>query len=147
MNKSRAFIFICLILSTQAYAQVAGSYFAVIVSDMNASAAWYSEVFGLKEQSRLQQEGRFDIVNLAGEGIAVELLDLESATSRPEGYITGPFKVGLLVADLEEFVRGLPDGIERPEIVDDERNSLRMIQLRDPDNNIVQVMQKYLGSE
>jgi hypothetical protein len=67
---------------------------------------------------------------------------VDNATAaRPEGYIEGPFKVGMLVSDIGALLNTLPAGVERPELIHDEHNALLMIQLRDPDNYIVQVIQ------
>lgn len=66
------------------------------------------------------------------------MLQLAAAAERPEGYIRGPFKVGMLVADLA----ALPAGTEPPRILEGENNGLLLIQLRDPEGNIVQVMQQ-----
>jgi hypothetical protein len=67
---------------------VKGAYFAVIVSDIEISSRWYQSVLGLDVQTHMQEEGSYDIVNLTGPGIAVELLKLEAAVRRPEGFIT-----------------------------------------------------------
>jgi catechol 2,3-dioxygenase-like lactoylglutathione lyase family enzyme len=124
-----------------ATAEIGGSYFAVSVDNATASSTWYQSVLGLEEVSRTTEEGRYDVVNLSAPGIFVELLQLDAAAARPEGYIEGPFKVGMLVSDIGAFLNTLPAGVERPELIHDERNALLMIQLRDPDNYIVQVMQ------
>ena len=121
-------------------ANVNGSYFAVIVSDVDASAAWYRSVLGLQTVSRLSKDGEYDIVNLHGPGIFVELLELPAALGRPAGDIQGPFKVGMLVDDLPAFVAGLPDSEPEPKQFQDDELGLSAIQLVDPDGNIVQVM-------
>ena len=79
-------------------------------------------------------------MNLSGEGVFVELLQLQGAAARPEGSVNGPFKMGILVTDLDGFVNTLPIDSGRPEVIRDERNGLGLIQLRDPDGNIVQIM-------
>ncbi|MDX1556011.1 MAG: VOC family protein, partial [Xanthomonadales bacterium] len=96
---------------------------------------------GLEEVSRLTDEnGRYDIINLSRDGLFVELVQLRDAQARPEGRLEGPFKVGFLVADLDAFLAALPADRERPEVVEDQRNGLKMVQLRDPDGTVVQVM-------
>jgi hypothetical protein len=69
----------------------------------------------------------------------VELVELEDASPRPDGRQHGPFMVGFLVADLDEFLAVLPAEVER-EVIEDRRNDLRFVQLRDPGGNAVQVM-------
>ncbi|MDH3428483.1 MAG: VOC family protein [Gammaproteobacteria bacterium] len=120
---------------------LAGAYFAVIVSDIEVSREWYRNNLQLEQLTRFSEEGRYDVVNLARPGLFVELLQLDAATDRPEGRIQGPFKVGLLVADVEAFAASLPETGTAPRILHDERNRLLMLQLRDPDGYIVQVMQ------
>lgn len=134
---------IALFLSLLAYADsaVTGGYFAVIVSDIEVSRDWYAEVLDLQPGSRTSEQGRYDIVNLSRPGLWVELLEISAAESRPESLIAGPFKIGVLVEDIEAFVDALPKRLGRPEIVHDAQNNLLMIQLRDPDDHIVQVMQ------
>jgi catechol 2,3-dioxygenase-like lactoylglutathione lyase family enzyme len=123
-------------------ATIQGSYFAVIVSDAEAALNWYQTVLGLTESSRTAERGRYDIINMAGPGLFVELLELDAAAARPGGQIEGPFKVGMLVDDLTAFAAALPAAVSQAEIVYDRKNSMLVLQLKDPDNNTVQVMQK-----
>jgi len=130
-----------LMLSSVAHAEPDGGYFAIIVSDLEQSRAWYTSTLHLDQISRLTDEsGRYDIVNLSRDGLFVELLELEGALARPDGRLRGPFKVGFMVADLGAFLSALPTDFERPEVIKDPKNGLRMVQLRDPDGNVVQVM-------
>lgn len=130
-----------IISATPTYADLEGSYFAVIVSDIEASQQWYESTLGLKPTSTLSEDGRYIIVNLQKPGLFVELLELQSAHERPEHRFEGAFKVGILVSDLEKFVASLPDSVTKPEVINDQTNKLRLVQLRDPDGNIVQVME------
>lgn len=130
------------VLARPADYRVDGSYYAVIVTDIETASAWYENTLGLEETSRLADEGRYVIVNLGRPGLAVELLQLEAADTRPEGYVTGPFKIGMLVADLDALMASLPAGTEPPRVIEDEKNGLLLVQIRDPDGNIVQVMQR-----
>jgi len=123
-------------------ATIQGSYFAVIVSDVEAARNWYQTVLGLQETSRTAERDRYDIINMAGPGLFVELLKLDAAVTRPGGQIEGPFKVGMLVDDLTAFAAGLPAAASQAKIVYDRKNSVLVLQLKDPDNNTVQVMQK-----
>jgi catechol-2,3-dioxygenase len=122
-------------------AEIHGSYFAVIVNDIDGSSSWYQAVFGLEQVSRSKEEGQYEIINLAGPGIFVELLQLPRAGERPGGQTKGPFKVGLLVQDIESFAAMLPAAVSPANIVFDQTNNLLFLQLRDPDDNMVQVMQ------
>lgn len=122
-------------------ASIQGSYFAVIVSDVEAARNWYQTVLGLKELTRSTERDRYDIINMVGPGLFVELLKLDAAVAHPGGQIEGPFKVGMLVDDLTAFAAGLPAAASQAEIVYDRKNSVLVLQLKDPDNNTVQVMQ------
>lgn len=127
--------------------RIDGSYFAVVVSDINVSVDWYKSVLQLDEVTRFHEAGRYEIVNLKQDGLFVELLQLDGANDRPEGRIEGPFKVGMLVSDLSAFIASLPGVVSPPDIVSDDRNGLLLIQLRDPDDNIIQVMEVTSGDE
>ena len=142
--KIRLLILLVICFSFAANAQEAkiqGSYFAIIVSDVEASQNWYEAVLGLRKLSHSNEIGRYDIINLGGPGIFVELLQLDAASARPGGQIEGPFKVGMLVDDLTSFAVALPAAAGDPKIVYDNENGVLVLQLRDPDNNTVQVMQ------
>lgn len=122
-------------------AKIEGSFFAVIVSDVEASRNWYQTVLGLEEISRSKERGRYDIINMAGSGLFVELLQLDAAAERPGGQIEGPFKVGMLVDDLTAFAAALPATAADANIVYDQKNEVLILQLKDLDNNTIQVMQ------
>ena len=68
-------------------AKIEGSYFAVIVNDVEASRNWCQTVLGLEQVSRSTERDRFDIINMAGPGLFVELLELRAAATRPGGQI------------------------------------------------------------
>lgn len=146
--KIRALVFLLACIAITAHADetveatIEGSFFAMIVSDVEASRNWYQTVLGLEEVSRSTERGRYDIINMAGPGLFVELLELDAAAERPGGQIEGPFKVGMLVDDLTAFAAGLPATTAEANIIYDQKNSVVLLQLKDLDNNTVQVMQK-----
>ena len=152
--KARLLLTILILLPFTATAQepiaeqatIQGSFFAVIVSDLDASRNWYQTVLGLDVVSRATQADRYDIINMAGPGLFVELLKLGAAAERPGGQIEGPFKVGMLVDDLTAFAAALPAAESDANIVYDDNNKVLILQLKDPDNNTVQVMQ-HAGDE
>lgn len=144
----RLLVALLICLPTMAIAQdeettatIQGSYFSVIVSDVEGARNWYQTVLGLKEHSRTAERGRYDIINMVGPGLFVELMQLDAAAERPGGQIEGPFKVGMLVDDLTAFAAGLPAAASQAEIVYDRKNSVLVLQLKDPDINTIQVMQ------
>ncbi len=123
-----------------------GSYFAVIVNDINVSAEWYMSTFGLAAGERMVQEGRYEIVNLQKPGLFVELLELDGAGDRAN-RAQGFFKAGFLTEDLDAFIASLPDSVSKPSVIEDSVNKLRLVQLKDPDGNTIQVMQLEARSE
>ena len=124
-----------------AAADTNGSFFAVIVRDIEAASTWYASTFGLAAGEWMSEPGRYKVVNLRKPGLFVELLELDGARTRPEGRVEGPFKLGMLVDDLDAFIAALPESVAAPDVINDERNNLLFVQLRDPDKNIIQVMQ------
>lgn len=117
---------------------MAPQYFAVSVEDIDRSVAWYKAVFGLKQLDDLKDpKGVWRIVNLASDSLFVELI----WDSRRKGYSNGRgfFKVGFSVTDVGEIADkvGAASG-EKPRVIDDERHKIRIVQLRDPDGNILQ---------
>ena len=139
-------LLVCFATATHAdevvEAKIEGSYFAMIVSDVEASRNWYQTGLGLEEISRSTECGLYDIINMAGPGLFVELLELDAAAARPGGQIEGPFKVGMLVDDLTAFAAALPATTAEANIIYDQENSVVLLQLKDLDNNTVQVMQR-----
>lgn len=141
-RKFVSFSAFCLLIVTLTIdAKAEGTYFAQIVSDIDASSEWYRTTFDLALGTTLSESGRYEIVNLHGPGVYVELLELEDVIERPKGRVMGPFKVGMLVSDLTEFIARLPDSTPESEVMHDSRNNLRLIQLSDPDGNIIQIME------
>lgn len=133
--------FCLLIVAPAIHAEAEGTYFAQIVSDIDASAEWYKTTFDLALGTELSQSGRYKIINLHGPGLFIELLELDDVIERPKGRVKGPFKVGMLVSDLSGFIARLPDSIPKPKVILDSGNSLRLIQLADPDGNTIQIME------
>ncbi len=114
-------------------------YFAVIVRDLDAAVEWYRDVLGLEEWIGSEAEdGRWRILNLRSEKFIVELIRHDEARTVERAH--GFFKVGFHVPDIEavadrvELVTG-----ERPRVAEFERFGLHVLQLRDPDGNIIQV--------
>lgn len=140
-------VFLQLLAAPLCCAHANGSFFAVIVSDAELAAEWYENVLGLERVSTTSRADRFTIINLRRNGLFVELLEVKDSIERPIGRVKGPFKVGFLVSDLVEFVERLPNVVTEPELIVDSRNSLRLVQLSDPDGNTVQVMEMQTDQE
>lgn len=97
----------------QAALRIAGSMFAVSVGDLDASARWYSETFGLKIVDRQRTPDNTGIALLQGGGLIVELIQHAKAAGRPESarqdpvLLRGFFKVGLIVEDFDATLAAL----------------------------------------
>ena len=140
----RTFAILALLLllaSTAVSAEAEGTFIAVIVNDIDESAEWYESTFDLLPGERLSESGRYEMVNLRKPGLFVELLQLTAADERPGRYVKGLFKAGILTSDLEEFAALLPESVPKPQIISDTTNGLLLMQLRDPDGNIIQIME------
>lgn len=136
-----------LLLSSESVADDAeGSYFAVIVNDVDVSVSWYESTFGLSAGEKMVEAGRYEIVNLRKPGLFVELLELDGVSERPD-RAKGFFKAGFLTDDLDAFIASLPEHSPAPQIIADTANGLRLIQLKDPDGNTIQIMQIETASD
>lgn len=123
--------------------QIGGpQYFAVLVKDVDASVAWYEQALGLKKLSDQKAEnGVWRIVNLSNERLFVEIIRDNRAeqTAGPLGIC----KVGFGVPDVERVADRVERATgERPRIVDFQRFKLRILQLKDPEGNTIQLTSK-----
>lgn len=114
-------------------------YFAIQVVDVDRAVAWYTAVLGLRRlDDTTADDGRWRIANLANDQLAVEVIFDRRA--QPADRAHGFFKVGFRVPDVEAVADRAEAAIgERPQIVDFDRHGVRILQLRDPEDNIVQL--------
>ena len=120
-------------------------FFALSVADVDRAADWYAAAFGVERLDDHEAgDGSWRIVNLTGENLAIELIrdDRDQAAAR----VRGIRKVGFGVADVEVVA----DTVERatgtrPGVVDDQRHGIRILQLRDPDGNVLQLSSQLQG--
>lgn len=114
-------------------------YFAVLVEDVDRSVDWYRSVLGLRERGGSEAgDGSWRIENLGNGQLHVEIVrdDRAREVERPRGF----FKVGFEVPDVEVVADRVATATgQRPEVLDFERFGVRIIQLRDPDDNIIQL--------
>ena len=114
-------------------------YFAVFVVDVDRSVAWYRTVFGLAELGgSAAEDGSWRIENLGSEQLLVELIrdDRAQGVEPARGFR----KVGFQVPDVEAVADRVARATgERPRVLDFPRFGLRIIQIRDPDGNIIQL--------
>lgn len=114
-------------------------YFAVLVEDVDRSAKWYRDTLGMQDvDGSHADDGSWRILNLRNEQLLVEIIRDNRATKvdRARGF----FKVGFRVADVEVVAdRAAQATGERPRVVDFEEHGMRLLQLRDPDGNRIQL--------
>lgn len=125
----------------------APQYFAVYVEDVVTSAAWYRDVFGLRALGGSEaDDGSWRIENLRNGQLFVELIydDRTRDVDRALGFR----KVGFYVSDVDvvadrvERAKG-----ERPRVVEIEEFGQRILQIKDPDGNTIQLMSQLEGIE
>ncbi len=117
----------------------APQYFALYVEDVDKSVEWYRTVFGLRELGGSEaDDGSWRIENLRNEQLFVEIIrdDRAQEVDRARGFR----KVGFYVPDVEEVADRVARATgERPRVIDFEPFGQRIVQIRDPDGNIIQL--------
>jgi len=91
-----------------------GAFFALSVADLDTSAKWYSEKFGLKVVMQVPRtkDTDFAVTVLSGDGLVVELLQSDSAVSLSKAapavkdslHVFGIVKAGLIVENFDKTV-------------------------------------------
>jgi catechol 2,3-dioxygenase-like lactoylglutathione lyase family enzyme len=89
-----------------------GAVFALSVPDLEASVRWYSDKIGLRVTLRPPKQGKTSIAILEADGWLVELQQHDDAlplqTVAPavsdRTLVHGPFKVGVMVANLSAAI-------------------------------------------
>lgn len=93
----------------------AGAFFALSVGDLQSSASWYREKFGLRVLMESPRSGSAAVMVLEGNGLIVELIQHDDARSlstaapgvRGSLYIHGIAKAGVIVDDFDETLATL----------------------------------------
>ena len=97
------------------FSAVGGAFFALSVPDLAASTRWYEEKLGLRVVMRVPSRDGMAVTVLEGNGLIVELLQLDAARARADStparsgaqYVHGIFKVGVLVDDFDAAIARL----------------------------------------
>lgn len=130
------------------------AYFsAIIVNDIDSSINWYSNNFGFKLLNKTESEERgFKQANLICGNILIELLELKSSLSSKsilenhpkKTKIEGFFKFGFLVSEFDDWVDTLKHAKVEfyGDVVTDELSGKRMLLIKDPDGNRIQLFEK-----
>jgi predicted enzyme related to lactoylglutathione lyase len=120
----------------------APTYFAVDVADVDVAVEWYTRAFGVSlVDDNTADDGRWRIANLASASVAIEIIyDRRSSALDDGARVHGLRKLGVAVPD----VRVIADRVESdtgdlPEVIEFEEHSIRLIQLRDPEGNVIQL--------
>jgi len=130
------------------------AYFsAMIVNDIETSINWYSNVMGFIVLDKTEsQERGFIQSNLKRENILIELIELEFAVTAKDvvpNYnektrIVGFFKTGFLVSDFDKWINHLTNQKVNfhGNVIADNISGKRMIIIKDPDGNRIQIFEK-----
>lgn len=125
--------------------EAAGTFFALSVKDVDVSARWYAETFGLTI-GRRSTAGDATSVLLSGKGLEVELIAFHESTLRPSPFGAGSHergivKVGFVVANFEQALARL-----RARDVDvalgpfpARKGQRTNVLIRDPEGNLIQL--------
>ena len=114
-------------------------YFAVSVEDVDRAVAWYRSAFGLEVLDDTSDDERgWRIVNLHRESLFVEVI--YSTKDAPKSRVKGIAKVGFRVPDVNAVADRVEQATgERPRVLDFSRHGVRLLQLHDPEDNIIQL--------
>lgn len=127
-------------------------FFALSVADVETSEAWYRRVLGFESVGRLGEEGdAFRIHLLRRDGALVELvqsgaarsLDAHVPTIKKRHQVHGVFKIGFLVASLDDALSRLErrEVPLRGKVITEADGSMRSLQVEDPDGNVIQIFE------
>ena len=132
-----------------------GSYFALSVKNLDATAAWYKQKLGFHEVKQgASPDGKSRAIILDRDGIIVELIHHKLAVSGAalkKGYkpylVYGVFKVGFIVDDVDHTLQRLKaNGVpvyNGP--FNDDALHMRSFLIRDNEGNIIQFFSKVSG--
>lgn len=118
---------------------VGPQYFAVSVADVDRAVAWYGRVFALETlDDTTDDDGRWRIVNLTNAHLFIEIIG--DSRDGPAGRVRGFCKVGFQVPDVDAVADRIAESTgERPRVIDFDRHGVRVLQLEDPEGNIIQL--------
>ncbi len=126
---------------TKAWVSTIGApqYVAILVADADKSAEWYRTAFGLTELDRsAAEDGAWQIINLRNDHLFVEII--RDHRARAVDDARGFTKVGFHVPDVAVVADSIGRATgDRPRVIDSQRHGIRIVQIRDPDGNIIQL--------
>ncbi len=121
-------------------------YFAIRVQSVDSVTEWYQSILGVEPlDERKAEDGRWRIVNLRSEHFAIEIVEDSRSQATPRPF--GLFKVGFAVDDVDAIARRVAELTgELPTIVDFPPHEIRILQLEDPEGNVLQLFSPLVGS-
>lgn len=131
-------------------------HFGVTVTDLERAVEFYRDVLGLAVLDRFTVSGeafsaavgvegatgRF--VHLDADGARIELVEYDPEGEERSGASVnrpGAKHVGLAVDDIDAFYDGLPEGVETVSEPRTTESGTRILFLRDPEENLVEVIE------
>ena len=132
---------------------ISASFVAIIVDDIDQSIEWYTKKLGFEVIDRVDLEKRgLSQSNLKNGDTRLELIELSTALSIDDlldesaksSRVKGFFKFGLTVSKFDEWVSHL-EAVKAEfhgEVVKDNSTGKRMIIIRDPDGNRIQIFER-----
>jgi len=130
------------------------AYFsAMIVANIDISIDWYSNNLGFEVLNKKEFESAgFKQANLKRGNILIELIELKTAISPEKAIpnytaktrIQGLFKFGLLISDFDNWIQELTKLKVNfhGRVVKSEETQKRMVIIKDPDGNRIQLFEK-----
>lgn len=122
-------------------AQPRFAFVAIMVSDVDASAAWYARVFGLSEANRATSD-TYDVRVLRSDEMLVELIELNPLPPAPPDRVLGISKAGFEIGDWDARIAAWrAQGVRffNDRVLFDESLQLHNVIIEDPDGNMIQV--------
>ena len=122
---------------------------AVIVEDLREAIKWYTEALNFKTVTEFRNEDRgIAIANLKLGSTRLELIEIANSLS-PDSLKTKPdpvqglFKFGLTVSAFDTWLEHLSSFVPdiKTQVVKDPLNGKRMVVIRDPDGNRIQIFE------
>lgn len=130
------------------------AYFtAIIVNNIDTSISWYSEILGFEviDETEVANRG-LKQANLKRGNIHIELIQISTSVSsttlleeRPQGTrVQGFFKFGIMVNDFDLWMDHLNnvDANIHGSVVTDPTSNKKMVIIKDPDGNRIQLFEE-----
>ncbi|TJY36055.1 VOC family protein [Pontimicrobium aquaticum] len=153
-NKILLFLFLtCNLYACNSQSEtldLSSGFAAFVVKDINSSIDWYSSKlnFKLVNQTHLEERG-IKQANLKLGNTKIELIESKSSinptqSNTKKGLILGIFKVGFITSSFDNWSKHLIEleMITEKDIVINPIDNKRMLIIKDPDGNRIQLFEK-----